>query len=150
MTELMDRAGKGIFNQLQHYLNKTDHILILAGTGNNGGDGIVLASYLAQAGFSVELTFPLGEVKSQTASHHLEHYQRAQYTVTTFSKTIDYKETVIVDALLGIGISLPLRENVKEIVQWCNNRKALKIAIDLPTGLVSNNGAMDGEVFAAD
>ena len=150
MTKLMDRAGKGIFDQLQHYINKTDHILILAGTGNNGGDGIVLASYLAQAGFSVELTFPLGEVKSQTASHHLEHYQRAQYTVTTFSKTIDYKETVIVDALLGIGISFPLRENVKEIVQWCNNRKALKIAIDLPTGLVANNGAMDGEVFAAD
>lgn len=150
MTELMDRAGKGIFNQLQHYLNKTDHILILAGPGNNGGDGIVLAHYLAQAGFSVELTFPLGDVKSSTANQHLEHYQRGQYTVTTFSNTNDYKETVIVDALLGIGTSLPLRQNVKEIIQWCNKSQALKIAIDLPTGLVANHGEMDEEVFKAD
>src|SRR5699024_12700456 len=110
MKELMDRAGICIFNQVQHYINKTDHILILAGPGNNGGDAIVLAFYLAQAGFSVELTFPLGDVKSSTASQHLEHYQRAQYTVTTFSNTNDYKETIIVDALLGIGTSLPLRQ----------------------------------------
>src|SRR5699024_4819453 len=64
--------------------------------------------------------------------------------------TYDYKETVIVDALLGIGTSLPLRQNVKEIIQWCNNRQALKIAIDLPTGLVANHGDMDEEVFKAD
>ena len=150
MTKLMDCAGKGIFNQLQPYINKTDHILILAGTGNNGGDGIVLASYLAQAGFSVELTFPLGEAKSQTAIHHLEHYQRAPYTVANFSTRKDYKETVIVDSLLGIGVSLPLRQNVTKIVQWCNKRDSLKIAIDLPTGLVANHGIIGEEVFDAD
>src|SRR5699024_12241849 len=81
---------------------------------------------------------------------HLEHYQRAQYTVTTFSNTNDYKETIIVDALLGIGTSLPLRQNVKEIIQWCNKRQALKIAIDLPTGLVANHGERDEEDFTAE
>src|SRR5690625_1290377 len=70
MYSLMENAGNGLFQKIKTYLSKGHRIIILAGKGNNGGDGIVLARYLKQHGYNVTLTFPLGMPKTENDKYH--------------------------------------------------------------------------------
>jgi len=136
---LMENAGRNIFEAMRPYIDHTDTILILAGTGNNGGDGIVLARYLHGEGFQVQLTFPLGEPKTSTAKEHLAYAKTTGVKVRAADNLIDHS-TVSVDALLGVGVEPPLRKNAAEIVEWANQQRTRRFAIDLPTGVAANHG----------
>src|SRR5690625_2430438 len=76
---LMENAGRGLAEKLKPLLQKEDRILFLAGRGNNGGDGIVIARFLMQNGYDVTLTFPLGEPKTEVAQRHLTFYEKQNY-----------------------------------------------------------------------
>lgn len=138
---LMENAGRNIFEAMQAYLDDTDTILILAGTGNNGGDGMVLARYLHDAGFAVQLAFPLGEPKTSIAQAHLAYVKKTGVEVNATNE-IASQATVLVDALLGVGVEPPLRKNAAEIVTWANQQDARRFAIDLPTGVAANHGVV--------
>ncbi|MGM8366028.1 NAD(P)H-hydrate dehydratase [Virgibacillus sp. W0181] len=147
LMTLMENAGKGLFGEIKYHIKKSDKILILAGKGNNGGDGIVLARYLSQFGYDVSLVFPVGEPTSEVARQHKVFYKEQGYAVTSFDRNQSYD--VIIDCLLGIGTTLPLRKDLAEIIQWSNNHHAIKIAIDLPTGVKADHGET-AEAFQAD
>lgn len=138
---LMENAGRGLFEKMTPLIAPDMTIGILSGKGNNGGDGIVLARYLKKAGFRATLMFPLGEPSSDVAKAHLDHYLHQGYEVDAWdeAKTFD----VIVDAILGIGTRLPLRDDVKRVIRWANGQDALRIAIDVPTGLLSDRGHVE-------
>lgn len=135
---LMENAGRSLFYHIKNYVKKSDKIAILAGKGNNGGDGIVLARYLTQAGYDISLILPMGESVSDAAKQHLAYYKKQSYTLSMEQYKASYD--VLIDALLGIGTTLPLRKEVRDIIQWCNACEALKIAIDLPTGVTADHG----------
>ena len=141
----MENAGRALFIEISKRINKQDSILILAGKGNNGGDGIVLARYLKQAGYLADLSFPLGEPVSTAAKRHLEVFLSYGYSISEQKGCHE----VIVDALLGVGTKQPLRENVLSVIRWANQQSALKIAIDLPTGVEADTGFAN-EAFQAD
>lgn len=146
---LMENAGVGLALHIQPYLNNDDRILIVSGRGNNGGDGIVLARYLLLAGFDVHLTFPFGLPKTAPVKEHLAYYESQGYGMEEWHPPASYD--VIIDAMLGIGTVLPLREHVAEVLHWCNASSALRIAIDVPTGVQADQGDVDEEVvFTAD
>lgn len=149
LFSLMENAGRNIFEAMREYLNKSDSILILAGTGNNGGDGIVLARYLAAEAFDVQLTFPLGEPKSPTAKTHLEYAKKEGIHVQTEEYSSE-RVTILIDALLGVGVEPPLRKNAADIVKWANQLPARRFAIDLPTGVAANHGAVSPINSSAD
>src|SRR5699024_6242751 len=50
---------------------------------------------------------------------------------------------IIIDALLGIGVNLPLRKNVSSVVQWANRQRATRYAIDIPTGVNADHGEIE-------
>ncbi|WP_409291296.1 NAD(P)H-hydrate dehydratase [Peribacillus sp. SCS-37] len=143
---LMEAAGRELFYKLEKLLDKKDRILILAGPGKNGGDGIVAARYLLQNGYACDLTFPAGEPKDETAARHAEIFRDQGFRPAERSGSYD----MIVEALAGIGTRLPLRENVKEILDWVNGEKALKIAVDVPAGVLADRGEADSSAFKAD
>ena len=145
---LMENAGNGLYRKIKSLIEFNDQILILAGKGNNGGDGIVLARYLKNNGYHVTLVFPLGEPQTVTAKEHFSYYQACGYESEPFSKEL--KADWIIDALLGVGSQLPLREDLAEITDWINNQNAKVIAIDLPTGVSSDNGEGDEHAVQAD
>src|SRR5699024_1545939 len=118
LFSLMENAGRGLFEKISPLLKKENQTLILCGRGNNGGDGVVLAGYLKQAGFHVSLVFQLSEPKTKTAKQHLDYYLQQDYTVEKWNTNDRYD--VIIDCLLGIGTKLPLRSDVKNVVSWCN------------------------------
>ena len=144
----MENAGSGLYYHIKKRIKPSEKIVILAGKGNNGGDGIVLARYLKNNGYKVSLIFPSGLPKTQTAKEHLTYYQTCGYEIDPFTETI--KADVIVDGLLGVGSRLPLRENIAEITRWINRQEGKVIAIDVPTGVSADNGEVDDAVVKAD
>ena len=145
---LMENAGNGLFHKITPLLQRTDRVVILAGRGNNGGDGIVLARYLKNNGYDVRLFFPLGEPKTKTAIEHLTYYRACDFKADVFSK--DVKADWVIDALLGVGSELPLRFDLAEITDWINAQDAKVIAIDVPTGVSSDTGEMAVHAVRAD
>ncbi|MFY4775635.1 NAD(P)H-hydrate dehydratase [Metabacillus sp. RGM 3146] len=145
---LMENAGRSLFEALTCKIKKEETILILAGKGNNGGDGIVLARYLKQNGYQAELSFPLGIPNTGgPAEQHLRYFEECGYLSVPFHK--ETNGDVIVDALIGAGASLPLRNDAEEMVQWANSQKAVRIAVDIPTGVEADQGTCD-KAFHAD
>lgn len=142
---LMESAGKALYEAIVPLLTKKKSILIMAGTGNNGGDGIVLARYLQQNGYTCELALPIGKPKSKVSLQHFSYYMTCGLKVGDASGQYD----VIVDALLGAGASPPLREEMAKSVVWANKQQALKIAVDLPTGVSADDGETE-LAFCAD
>ena len=136
---LMENAGRSLFEALKGILNKKQRIVILSGKGNNGGDGIVLARYLHMSEYNVELAFPLGIAATEIAKKHLQYYKAIGLNVSEISGNYD----VIIDALLGVGAKPPLKEKLVDIVKWANSQDALRVAIDVPTGVMSNLGDVD-------
>ena len=148
---LMENAGKSAAEILAQKIIPGDHpgqslqaftFLVLVGPGNNGGDGLVIARYLAQWGAQVAtyrwkehtLTVQEREIPGDNTAEELEAaIARADY---------------VLDALLGTGRSRPLPDSMRTLLsrvqQECTNRKGLRVvAIDLPTGMNADTGEVD-------
>lgn len=144
---LMENAGRGLYERLKVKLTKKDKIVILCGTGNNGGDGIVLARYLKENDYNVLLTFPLGKPATEVAIEHLAYYEQEGFDVSMFNYYQAYD--VIIDSLIGISLNRSPNKYLTELLSWSNRSNALRIAIDLPTGVSANDGEVD-QAFNAD
>src|SRR5690606_12733351 len=80
---LMETAGRSLFQSIRPLLKKDERILILAGKGNNGGDGVVLARYLKMNGFTVHLVFPFGLPQTKTSQEHVSYYMSLGFSYET-------------------------------------------------------------------
>lgn len=146
---LMELAGAGLFKAIsQAYFIHNHDFIIVAGKANNGGDGIVLARYLKNAGARCQLYFPAGVPASDPAKAHLHYFESLGYSFC--SQMPVTSASVIIDCLLGAGTKLPLSAELSKITQWMNKQKALKISVDLPTGAASDNGECDACTYRAD
>jgi len=142
---LMEHAAEGMESYIRHHLKEATSILIVAGPGNNGADGIALARLMQFAFASVKLYLPFG-VNSDMAKKQLERVERLEYVEIVSSVC---EADIVVDALFGAGLSRPLDEASQEIVESMNNLNGFKIACDIPTG-IDEAGRIDTEAFAAD
>ena len=132
---LMEHAAAGLANHIRKCFPKDTSVLIVAGVGNNGADGMVLARQL-HGDYNVKLCVPF-DVKSDMAKIQLD---RAKHLGIKVSVTLEDAD-VIVDALLGAGLNKPLNESMEHIVHQLNAFKGYKIACDVPTG-VGEHGLM--------
>ncbi|MGG1575983.1 NAD(P)H-hydrate dehydratase [Fictibacillus sp. NRS-1165] len=133
---LMENAGRALYEAISDRVTKERRILVMAGKGNNGGDGIVLSRYLQQNGYQCELVLPSGKPSTEPAFKHFAYYTACGLKVSERDGNYD----VIIDAMLGVGSSPPLRGEIGQAVQWANSQQALKIAVDLPTGVSADDG----------
>lgn len=147
MYMLMENAGRGLYDKIKKKVSKQDHIVILSGTGNNGGDGIVLARLLKENGYHVLLTFPLGKPATDIAIRHLAYYEEQGFKVSMFDYYQSYD--VIIDSLIGISLNRSPNKFLTELLSWSNRSNAFKIAIDLPTGVSADSGEVV-QAFKAD
>jgi len=140
---LMEHAASGIANYIRKHFTQGSSVLIVAGVGNNGADGIVLARQL-HGDYDVKLYVPF-EVRSSMAKLQLERAMKLGV------KSVDAvnEAEVVVDALFGAGLNKPLNEETQHIIHQLNALKAHKIACDVPTG-VSEKGLLLPLAFEAD
>lgn len=126
---LMENAAAGLANYIRGHFAQDSSVLIVAGKGNNGADGIVLARQL-YGDYRVKLCVPFG-VKSDMAILQLERATRLGIKVTEALSDAD----IVVDAVFGAGLNKALNESTEHVIHQLNAFKGYKIACDMPTGV---------------
>lgn len=142
---LMEEAALRIYDILaDNYELRKSRVLILAGKGNNGGDGLALARFLANRKIEVKV-FLLADIGlSKEASLNLEVLKNMQVETKVYHEGMDLEDPdLIVDALLGTGFTGNIEGTLKDLVEKVNRLSAIKVAIDIPTGLNGDNGSGD-------
>jgi len=147
---LMQSAGQAAFDYLKKRWPAAQSLVILAGTGNNGGDGYVIARLALQAGLKVQV-LQLGDSEKISGDAAL-HYQRflQQGGVVDEFVSIDAKVDLIIDAMLGTGLQNNIKGQWLRAVEAVNAHQAAVLAIDLPSGLHADTGALMGNAVKAD
>jgi len=154
--QLMENAGRSIADLIAVRFGAGSSVVVYNGTGRNGGDGMVAARHLAGKGFKVvvrlvgsskSVTDPIVRqnwiaLKSMTSSVQIEECADSSIISRTESD-------VLVDAVLGTGAKGKLRQPILRAVQVINESGGFKVAVDVPTGIDSDNGDVLGDAVRA-
>jgi len=155
---LMESAGRRSADIIRIHWPEARAAVIWCGKGNNGGDGLVVARSLLDAGWSIQVVLVSGREDLSTDCKMnlsvLEHMQ-ANGLIPNLSITSDLEATapdtdVHIDALFGTGLSSALRPPAASVVEQINDQDAPIIALDVPSGLNADTGGVDGVCVIAD
>ncbi len=148
---LMERAGAAAADIASGLLaGRSGKTLILAGPGNNGGDGAVVARLLHAAGVPVTVVFAGDPARLPSdARNAFEALQAGGAEVVARPPEGDEPPALAVDALFGIGLARPLDGRYAEWVRWLNRRRCPVLAIDIPSGLDADTGGVLGAAVRA-
>ncbi|MCW5589477.1 MAG: NAD(P)H-hydrate dehydratase [Legionellales bacterium] len=147
---MMQHAGEAAWQVLKTEWPQAKKIKVICGKGNNGGDGYILASLASLAGLDVEV-FYLGEPSQLTAVAQLawQSAERAHVLLTPWHSNADLQCDVIVDAMLGIGLTNTINSEVAVIIEKINQANRPVLAIDVPSGLIADTGSIAGNSVIA-
>ena len=151
---LMENAGWAVAQDIERTWPDAWSIVVLCGTGNNGGDGYVAARKLAEAGRRVTI-LALDPSRSRTEPAE-EARQRVPGSVEIRALNDDNLQTVLpdadllVDALLGRGLSRPLSGSLASLVEHLNTQTIPTLAVDVPTGIDADAAVPPGPYLQAD
>tara|TARA_R110002124_G_scaffold58227_1_gene162319 strand:+ start:2701 stop:4377 length:1677 start_codon:yes stop_codon:yes gene_type:complete len=174
-NELMQQAGKDSFEKIKELWPYTEKLLIFVGTGNNGGDGYVIANIACQNNIPVDV-IQIGNIKQITKTANNAYNELIKSNINNknlniinissnkikeileqvYKNNINVCNLVIVDALLGTGIKDKPKSDFLDAVVFINNlkqhnKKSRVLAIDVPSGLNSDTGYVhDGIAVKAD
>lgn len=159
-TTLMENAGRGAAEVIAERFSPVagEKILVICGKGNNGGDGFVCARHLAAAGArpQVLLLATASELKGDAARHFTSLAEaRIPVVEVTDASTLaripelGHASDLVVDALLGTGVSGPAQGLVGAAIPLINALEKPVISLDLPSGLSSDQGSLLGPVVHA-
>ena len=113
---LMENAGRVAAKNIMKTYSRHQKYSVLIGSGNNGGDGFVIAKVLKENGYDVEADLIPDEHKiTGDAEYHKNIYTNSGYTFTSYNKAAMEKSDVIIDTMLGTGTEGEIREPYKEI-----------------------------------
>ncbi len=149
---LMERAALAAEDFLKERFDAVKErtkVLIFAGMGNNGGDGLALARLLAADGYTVAVRLT-GDPGKTTDQWNGQWRSLQHFPVKTDSNTPADEYNVIVDALFGVGLSRPVEGIYADAVKEMNAAKGFKLALDVPSGICSDTGRVLGCAFRAD
>lgn len=156
---LMETAGRAVVDVVSDLVAPGGSVAVCCGAGNNGGDGYVIARVLREHGVdaTVYLAGPRDRVSSDAALH-LGAYERCGGVCRTadtagavagLASAIE-RADVVVDALFGTGLGRPLEGHYADLVEIINRSAGLRVAVDVPSGLHSDTGAVLGTAVRAD
>jgi NAD(P)H-hydrate epimerase len=143
---MMENAGAAAVRRLLEKIDNIEskNILIFAGLGNNGGDGLVMARHLA--GYGAKVTVMLlgspDKIKTEESNWNWSILQKMPSVklMSGNSFDFDFKPDVIIDGILGTGISGEIREPYASAINYINETDCYKFAVDVPSGLDPQTG----------
>ncbi|MGM0575723.1 MAG: NAD(P)H-hydrate dehydratase [Myxococcota bacterium] len=157
---LMELAGAGTARLIMDRTGgRPGRAVVLCGAGNNGGDGYVVARHLMNHGWTARCAsfVPLEKLKGDAEANHAVFAELGGEVRALDGRLTAEVETwldhadVIVDALLGTGLDRPVEGLPREMIEAANDRPApLKVAVDIPSGVTADRGAILGLGFEAD
>lgn len=149
--DLMERAAKRCYEWIRRHMKRKRHVKIFCGMGNNGGDGLVIARLLAGSGSKVTVCkinhstrasddFLINE--KRLAGLQNLHYQNIEEE-NDLPAIED--EDLVIDALLGSGLTRPLEGLLAQVVKHINAARAIVVSIDFPSGLFCEDNRQNDE-----
>ena len=146
---LMERAALGSTARFLNGDFDLTKVLIVAGTGNNGGDGLVVARLLHVRGIDVTVMMT-GAPQKASPETAQQVKILAYYGITMQPATTDMAGyTTIVDAIFGVGLDRPITGQYAEWINAINSAAAKVLAIDVPSGLNADTGQPQGATVKA-
>ena len=156
---MMENAGAAAAKRLVEKFGdvKSKRVLVFAGLGNNGGDGLVIARHLAGYGSSV-IVFLLGEpnyIRTEECSWNWNLLEKMESIKLLTDGNLEHlnnldKFDIIVDGILGTGISGEIREPHASAITFISKSNAFKVAVDVPSGLNPDTGETNQACVKAD
>jgi NAD(P)H-hydrate epimerase len=146
---LMARAARAAFRFLLSQCPEPKRLQVLCGPGNNGGDGLLLAALAKERGICVDVFLIAGEPRSDEARAAAARARASGLELQPFSPGALVNDCIVVDAMLGTGISGTLRAEYLSAIRAVNRLGAAVLALDVPTGIDSDTGATCGAAIMA-
>lgn len=142
---LMERAALAVRDEvLNAFPLNLQNIVVVAGSGNNGGDGLDVARLLHIAGVKVTI-LNVGNPDHASNEHQVQDRICQYYKIPQTSDLNVLKDaSLIVDALFGIGIDRPVEGNYATAIEAINNSDAVVVAVDMPSGINTDTGEVMG------
>jgi len=143
---MMENAGAAaVKNLIKKFADiSKKNVVIFAGLGNNGGDAFVMARHLCGYGVSVTVVL-LGDskkIKTEESEWNWKLLEKMPSVklISGTDSNFDFKADIIIDGILGTGISGQIREPYSSAINFINNSNTYKLAVDVPSGLDPDTG----------
>lgn len=152
LFQMMENAGRNLAWLAMQVLGKgceSSKVLVLAGSGGNGSGGICAARHLANHGVYAELCLAEPERLSEIAQWQRKIFRSSGGVEVDRAELNSHHPDLIIDALIGYGLSWAPREPVAQLIHWANSRPTPVISLDLPSGLDATTGQAPGAVIHA-
>lgn len=147
---LMERAALAVVCRVKVYAEIDSRIGVVCGTGNNGGDGVAVARMLKEEGYDVTVLLREPEQKDTGSEEFRQQLIMAEaFAVPVKGWDTEESFDVYVDAVFGIGLSKPAEGAYADIIEKINKEKKPVIAVDIPSGISADMGAICGTAVRA-
>lgn len=146
---LMEKAALKMHDMIVERFSTKEKICIVAGTGNNGGDGLALGRMLVESGYQVTIQVIGNTLKA--SEQFMDQMQILLALGIPVCQEADYEEyDVLVDAIFGVGLSREITGKYAQVLDEMNQSHACKIAVDAPSGICCTTGKVLGTALKCD
>jgi len=151
--QLMESSGNAVAREVREVVDPGDRVVVVAGRGNNGGDAFVAARFLDEYDVTTLLLGRADDIGTDIAGENWAALTAvgADVREVTDSADLDLPEAdVLVDAMLGTGVTGALREPEATAANAINEADATVVAVDVPSGVDADTGESEGVAVGAD
>lgn len=146
---LMERAAYETVSVIKRNIKRTDRILVVCGTGNNGGDGVAAGRILYGEGYDVAILFIGEETKcSPQMKEQLAIARNLELPFENCNKLHAYN--IIIDAIFGVGLTRPISGYYADIIEQINASQSKVFSVDIPSGISADSGKLMSIAVKAD
>jgi len=147
--ELMDRAGAAAFRAFRRRWPEVKSIMVVCGSGNNGGDGYVIGRLAHSSGLMTNVVV-VAAPSTDEALHARAEAERAGVPMEQFSGGELPDADLVIDCILGTGMSRPPAGGIARTIEALNRLDRPVMAVDIPSGLDADSGSAPGKVVYAE
>ena len=151
--QLMESSGNAVAREVREAADPGARVAVVAGRGNNGGDAFVAVRFLDRYDTSVHLLGRGETIATDIARENWDALRRGEYDIETVGDSRDFELPdcdVVVDAMLGTGVTGALREPEATAAERINESDATVVAVDVPSGVNADTGETERVAVEAD
>lgn len=153
LFQMMENAGRNLCLLCMEKLAdkwRTSSILVLAGSGSNGGGGICAARHLANHGVDVRVCLTDPENLKEIPAYQLHLLGSTPAKIISLDELQNEHPVMIIDAIIGYSLTGEPSGSVLQMIQWAFGKRAWKLSLDIPSGINSTTGEKAENYFQAD
>lgn len=152
LYQMMENAGRNLALTVLHQLGgarTSAPILVLAGTGGNGGGGICAARHLANRGMDVTLVISNPHRLGAVTGEQLNTFRATNGVLATEGELGGLSPEIVIDAIIGYSLGGPPRGAAEQMIEWAGSQASPVVALDVPSGIDATSGETPGAFVQA-